>query len=88
VNDKETGNAIIFGYHINTVYIRIKDRPTRYSSVSPSGTYEIQNTEHGEHIIYTVCKYYEDFRDTIQVSGTEVLFDIWLDKMEEGEINY
>ena len=82
VYDKVTGDAIIYGYHLNTVYIKSKGGPSTSSPVSSSGTYELQNINNEEKIIYTICTYYEDFRDTIQVSGTEIQFDIWLDKKE------
>jgi len=78
VYDKETGEPIIYGYHLNTVYIKYKSSP-----VSQPGTYEFPIIENGEQIIYTICTYYEDFKDTIQVSGSEYLFDIWLEKKEE-----
>jgi len=82
VYDKVTGDAIIYGYFLNTVYIKSKVGPSTSSPVSSSGAYEFQNIENEEKIIYTRCTYYEDFRDTIQVSGTEILFDIWLEKKE------
>ena len=83
VYDKATGDAIIYGYHLNTVYIKSKNGLFTSSAVSSSGTYELQNIENEEKIIFTICTYYEDFSDTVQVSGSEYLFDIWLERKEE-----
>lgn len=48
--------------------------------VNLTGYYELPNIETGTQIVIALGRSYKTFRDTIQVSGTEFLYDIYLEK--------